>query len=140
MPERIDFDLTAPEGAVSMTDVPVVSLEARYLYGAPGAGLAIEGEARISAASGLQDFPGFHFGLHDERVDPRLESLPALGHWLEVVSIGYLSVDGLLSILLGIQFGRCQIAVSQNDTSHFDAVQLADFRGRRMAQLVRRPV
>lgn len=77
MPERIDFDLTAPDGAVNMTDVPVVSLEARYLYGAPGAGLAIEGEARISAASGLPDFPGFRFGLDSEQVSPRLESLPA---------------------------------------------------------------
>ena len=77
IPERIDFDLTAPDGAISPADVPVVSLEARYLYGAPGAGLAIEGEARISVASGLPGFPGFRFGLDSEQVSPRIESLPA---------------------------------------------------------------
>jgi uncharacterized protein YfaS (alpha-2-macroglobulin family) len=77
LPERIEFDMTAPEGPVDPAGVPVVSLEARYLYGAPGAGLAIEGEARVAAAEGLPGYPGFRFGLHDEWVDTRFESVDA---------------------------------------------------------------
>ena len=77
IPERVDFSLTAPDGPVNPSDVPVVSLDVRYLYGAPSGGLEIEGEARISAASGMPNFPGFRFGLQDERVDTRLQSLPA---------------------------------------------------------------
>ena len=46
LPERIDFDLTMAEeplyvGRESSVDL---NLAAKYLFGAPGAGLAIEGE------------------------------------------------------------------------------------------------
>ena len=77
VPERIDFELSAPEGAVALTDAPVIGIEARYLYGAPGADLAIEGEARIAAADGLAAYPGYRFGLEDEPVDARIEPVAA---------------------------------------------------------------
>jgi len=77
LPERIDFDLTLqdgalPEGALHLSVPPVLSISARYLFGAPGADLPIEGEVRLSASDTLPDYPGFRFGRHDAQVSPRL--------------------------------------------------------------------
>ena len=68
VPEKIDFDLEAPEGMVAR-DAPVeVSLNARYLYGAPGADLPVETQVRLTEADEIPGFKGFQFGLHDETV------------------------------------------------------------------------
>ena len=78
LPERIDFTLTRDDTPLTL-DGPVASLEidARYLFGAPGAGLAIEGETLLRAASGLKDWPGFVFGRHDEYFGAQMEPLTA---------------------------------------------------------------
>ncbi|MBN2905337.1 MAG: alpha-2-macroglobulin family protein [Rhodobacteraceae bacterium] len=72
LPERIDFDLTLPEGALRLSDMPMLSVAARYLFGAPGADLPIEGEVRLAPADGLPDYPGYRFGRHDAAVSPQL--------------------------------------------------------------------
>lgn len=66
LPERIDFDLALPDGPIRLGDSPDLSLTARYLFGAPGADLAIEGETLLRAAAGLAAFPGYVFGRADE--------------------------------------------------------------------------
>ncbi|MCB1368807.1 MAG: alpha-2-macroglobulin family protein [Rhodobacteraceae bacterium] len=73
IPERIDFTLSLPDGPVRVADVPMIDLEARYLYGAPGSGLKVEAEARISPAPGLDGYPGYHFGRATEYFGTRLE-------------------------------------------------------------------
>lgn len=67
LPERIDFtpqvanaDALQPGGAAQL------SLQADYLFGAPGAGLKIEGELRLGAADTLAQWPGYRFGRYDE--------------------------------------------------------------------------
>ena len=77
LPERIDYALTIPDTPLRLGDAIPVSVEANYLFGAPGADLAIEGEVLLRAAKGLPKFPGYVFGLHDQPFDARLESLPA---------------------------------------------------------------
>ncbi|MBL9075667.1 alpha-2-macroglobulin family protein [Tabrizicola sp.] len=77
LPERIDFDLTLADeplfvGQDSAVDLTVA---ARYLFGAPGAGLAIEGEVLLRAAAGLEAFPGYVFGRHDQPFSAQMESL-----------------------------------------------------------------
>ncbi|MGB3248043.1 MAG: MG2 domain-containing protein, partial [Tabrizicola sp.] len=77
LPERIDFDLTMAEeplyvGRESSVDL---NLAAKYLFGAPGAGLAIEGEVLLRAADGLAAFPGFVFGRYDQPFSAQMESL-----------------------------------------------------------------
>jgi len=74
LPERIDFDLTLADAPIRLGDVPELTVEARYLFGAPGADLAIEGEVLLRAAQGLEAFPGFVFGRHDDPFSSRLES------------------------------------------------------------------
>ncbi|MGL4239055.1 alpha-2-macroglobulin family protein [Tabrizicola sp.] len=77
LPERIDFDLTMADtpllvGVDSASDLTVA---ARYLFGAPGAGLAIEGEVLLRAAEGLEAYPGYVFGRHDQPFSAQMSSL-----------------------------------------------------------------
>jgi uncharacterized protein YfaS (alpha-2-macroglobulin family) len=76
LPERIDFDLTMADAPLALGSEPVdLNIAARYLFGAPGAGLAIEGEVLLRAASGLEKFPGFVFGRHDQAFSAQMSSL-----------------------------------------------------------------
>ncbi|MBD3764938.1 MAG: alpha-2-macroglobulin family protein [Rhodobacterales bacterium] len=76
LPERIGFALTLPEAPIRLGDLPDLTVEARYLFGAPGADLAIEGETLLSAATDLPGFAGFRFGRHDDPFAARMEPLP----------------------------------------------------------------
>ncbi|MFN0115047.1 MAG: alpha-2-macroglobulin family protein [Paracoccaceae bacterium] len=85
LPERIDFTLTLPDRALSMADTAEIGIAAKYLFGAPGADLAIEGDYRLSAASGLDTFPGYSFGKYD---DP-------FSHWSDgIADAGVTDADG----------------------------------------------
>lgn len=77
LPERIDFALSLPEGVMSGSDLPVIGLDARYLFGAPGAGLETEGDLTISEASDLPGFAGYRFGRYDQPMDRIYDSLAA---------------------------------------------------------------
>lgn len=76
-PERLAFDLTSPVATLDPTDPPAIALEARYLFGAPAPGVAVEGEIRVEPADGLADLPGYRFGLASEPVEPVAEPLAA---------------------------------------------------------------
>lgn len=71
LPERIDFDLSLPGGPIRPGDTPPLSIAARYLFGAPGAGLGVEGSARLRPRRELDGFRGYQFGRHDEAVSPQ---------------------------------------------------------------------
>ncbi len=75
LPERIDFDLTLPDGRLTIDDSPELTVEARYLFGAPGADLPAEVRVRLSRAEGIEGWPGFRFGRHDVAFDPRTRYL-----------------------------------------------------------------
>ena len=64
LPERIDFEVELPDG-LRPGEVADVGVTARYLFGAPGADLAVEGEVLLRAASGLPGWDGYRFGPHD---------------------------------------------------------------------------
>ena len=58
-----------------------IGVDGRFLYGAPAAGLSLEGEVSISTLREWDDFPGYRFGLADEENDDSgnvtaLEDLP----------------------------------------------------------------
>ncbi|MFO1174771.1 MAG: alpha-2-macroglobulin family protein [Paracoccaceae bacterium] len=79
LPERIDFALSLPDGPLPIDAGGDIAVSARYLFGAPGAGLAMEGDYRISAASSLDAFPGYSFGRYDQAPDPVGDSFYDLG-------------------------------------------------------------
>jgi alpha-2-macroglobulin len=81
VPDRIDFDLSG--GKLTIGEPSTVDVVGRYLYGAPAAGLTMEGEIVITPTQSWAAFPGYVFGLTEEvksESDGRttLEGLPAL--------------------------------------------------------------
>ena len=66
LPERIDFDLTLPDAPLRPGDVPPLTVEARYLFGAPGSDLSIEGSVALRPTRELEDWPGYSFGRYDD--------------------------------------------------------------------------
>jgi len=62
VPERIDFDLATDVDRVAEGRPPRISVDAQYLYGAPGAHLAIAGRVTRRPSDELSAFPGFAFG------------------------------------------------------------------------------
>ncbi len=69
-PERLTFDLASRLPSIDPDDPPDIDLDARFLYGAPAAGLAVEGEIQLKPATGLSAFPGYRFGLESESFEP----------------------------------------------------------------------
>src|SRR5690606_26010872 len=66
IPDRIEFDLTAGVDAASAGETFPVAVDGRFLYGAPAAGLAMEGTLEILPVRQWQGMPGYQFGLDDE--------------------------------------------------------------------------
>lgn len=94
VPDRTEFDLASAETSAELGVALPVTVDGRYLYGAPAAGLAIEGEVNIRLTRTRPDFERYQFGLADEEAsdDTRvaLEGLPVLddqGHAAFDVSI-----------------------------------------------------
>ncbi len=83
VPDRIEFDLSADKKEITQGETAIVTVDGRFLYGAPAAGLALEGETTLSATSTWDRFKGYSFGLADEEaaqpsVTP-LANLPLVG-------------------------------------------------------------
>ncbi|WP_417255083.1 alpha-2-macroglobulin family protein [Celeribacter sp.] len=74
LPERIDFSLALPDASIRAGDTSPLTLEARYLFGAPAGNLAVEGTVRLSQAERLEAWPDYHFGRYDEPLNSVLRS------------------------------------------------------------------
>jgi uncharacterized protein YfaS (alpha-2-macroglobulin family) len=83
VPERLELKLEAQSEAVSIEEAAKIAVRGRYLYGPPAANLALEGEVVVRpSASGVANFPGYRFGLEDERttaVRKEFDDLPSTG-------------------------------------------------------------
>ncbi|MDF2096602.1 alpha-2-macroglobulin family protein [Aquibaculum arenosum] len=66
VPDRTEFDLTVSAEELPREGSVEVSLDGRFLYGAPAADIALEGELRIAATDRRPELPGYRFGLADE--------------------------------------------------------------------------
>ena len=76
LPERIDFTQTLPDGPIILNDEKEgvdLRIEARYLFGTPGAGLTVEGQVTLRARDEVEGYQGYRFGRYDERFDPRTD-------------------------------------------------------------------
>ncbi len=66
VPDRIEFDMTSEAKEIVVGEPTSVSIDGRYLYGAPAAGLGLEGEIALKPTRENATFPGYQFGLADE--------------------------------------------------------------------------
>jgi uncharacterized protein YfaS (alpha-2-macroglobulin family) len=80
VPDRIEFDLTTAAKALPRSGPAQLSVDGRFLYGAPGSGLELSGSVSIAAAKERPGFAGYSFGLADDEfmtVRQELGDLPA---------------------------------------------------------------
>lgn len=74
LPESIDFEQqVANADSLQPGSAAQIALQADYLFGAPGAGLKVEGDIRLTAANTLTEWPGFRFGRYDEASSDQTE-------------------------------------------------------------------
>ena len=76
-PERIAFDLSLPDTPQPAAQPVQAAIDARWLFGAPAAGLPVEGELRLTPATTLPGFEGYVFGRHDDDAAPEVVAMPA---------------------------------------------------------------
>ncbi|HEY4635529.1 MAG TPA: MG2 domain-containing protein, partial [Rhodospirillales bacterium] len=68
VPDRLEFELASPAKSMTRNIPAPMTIEGRFLYGAPAANLDLDGEVIVSAAKERPGFAGYHFGLSDEEV------------------------------------------------------------------------
>jgi uncharacterized protein YfaS (alpha-2-macroglobulin family) len=79
VPDRIEFDLASTSKTLSRSAPAEVTVDGRFLYGAPASGLDLEGELAIAPAKERPALPGYQFGLADDEAKAErkaLEDLP----------------------------------------------------------------
>ena len=99
-PEKIDFDLTLPNAPIRVGDTPPLSIDARFLFGAPGADLNVSGNVLLKGTSTLKDWAGYAFGRYDDTMSPLRDyfgksKTDAEGKATIALDIPVPSVDGL---------------------------------------------
>ncbi|MQW87117.1 alpha-2-macroglobulin family protein [Sinorhizobium saheli] len=74
VPDRTEFELTSAAKAIEVGTPIEVAVDGRFLYGAPAAGLTLEGEVSVKPTREAEAFKGYFFGLADEEAseDTRL--------------------------------------------------------------------
>jgi uncharacterized protein YfaS (alpha-2-macroglobulin family) len=81
VPQRVALTLSADqETPIALREIRAIEVESRFLYGAPGAGLPIEGEARVEVdPSPFEAYADYTFGRHDEQfAEQRIDLPPAV--------------------------------------------------------------
>jgi len=79
VPDRLEFNLASAAKSISRASPADITIDGRYLYGAPAAKLELDGEVVVKPASERSNYPRFQFGLSDEDVEisrQPLENLP----------------------------------------------------------------
>ena len=70
IPDRIEFDLKSKTAKATTGEGILLSVDGRYLFGAPGAGLDLEGNLTITPDDKpFAEWKDYQFGLMDERPD-----------------------------------------------------------------------
>jgi alpha-2-macroglobulin len=66
VPDRLEFDLASKAASISPSAPEEVTVDGRYLYGAPASNLELEGEVAIHPTNERAGFAGYQFGRADE--------------------------------------------------------------------------
>ncbi len=82
IPDRIEFDLATTASRISKAEPATVTVDGRYLYGAPTSALELAGELKVRPVTGRPGFAGYQFGAAEKdeeaaATEKPLEDLPA---------------------------------------------------------------
>ena len=80
--DRTEFDLASTAKAISKSAPVTVTVDGRYLYGAPASALELAGEVKVKPVPGRPGFTGYQFGAAETdeaaaATEKSLEDLPA---------------------------------------------------------------
>ncbi len=80
IPERLEFDLSSKDKAITAQAPVELKVDGRFLYGAPASNLQLEGDMLVAPAAGRPGFAGYQFGVADEQTTSNertpIEGLP----------------------------------------------------------------
>ena len=80
IPERLEFDLSSKDKAITAQAPVELKVDGRFLYGAPASNLQLEGDMLVAPSTGRPGFPGYQFGVADEQTTSNertpIEGLP----------------------------------------------------------------
>src|SRR5579883_1692142 len=79
VPERLDVQLKPAQPILSQGEPAEIGVDAKFLYGAPAAGLDVTGSITVQAVDGaaLAGFPGYAAGLADDEFEAVTNQLDA---------------------------------------------------------------
>lgn len=78
VPQRLRVAIEASEAVLRRGQSRPIDVQADFLYGAPGAGLAVEGEGRLIVDyNPFPEHEGYSFGKSDESFDERFFQMPS---------------------------------------------------------------
>lgn len=126
-PERLAFDITAPDAPFVAGAANTIDVAAKYLYGATAPDLAIEADAIVRPLSTLKAFPGYTFGRLDDTIETTREPLGVVGY----------------TDAAGNAVAEVTLPASQVTTKPLEAqilLRLVDSNGRAIERSVTRPV
>jgi alpha-2-macroglobulin len=128
VPDRIEFDLETDVERIAVGETATLSVAGRYLYGAPAAGLALEGQMVIGRSRSWAGFPGYVFGLQDEEdvEDTRisLTGLPKTGE------------DGIAAFDVSVESTPSSTQLLEARVS----IRMAEAGGRAVERSIRMPI
>lgn len=82
VPDRTDMEIKTEAKVIGPETSATINISGKYLYGAPAAGLSLEGDVVIKPTRQADAFPGYFFGLADEEASEEtrqtIEGLPDL--------------------------------------------------------------
>ncbi|XSG81579.1 MAG: MG2 domain-containing protein [Methyloligella sp. ZOD6] len=77
VPDRLEFELSTAASALVPREPVEITVDGRFLYGAPASGLPLEGEVKISQAEERPGFAGYRFGPNaDDESGAQTEIVP----------------------------------------------------------------
>lgn len=78
-PERLAFEVSAPDAPIAPDQVTEVSVAAKYLYGATAPDLAVEADAVLRPVGSVAGYPGYVFGRVDDTIQTDRQPLGVVG-------------------------------------------------------------
>jgi uncharacterized protein YfaS (alpha-2-macroglobulin family) len=78
-PERLAFDISAPDAPFKTGEPNDIDVAAKYLYGATAPNLSIEADAVIRPVTTIKGFAGYTFGRTDDTIQTDREPLGVVG-------------------------------------------------------------
>ncbi|HTN62829.1 MAG TPA: MG2 domain-containing protein, partial [Devosia sp.] len=78
-PERLAFEITAPDAPMQIGEPNTIDVAAKYLYGATAPNLSVEADAVLRPVRTLKAYPGYTFGRLDDTIETSREPLGEVG-------------------------------------------------------------